>query len=88
MLIDSQYPSRTLALKPIRRTLDPAGRDQIIAATVFHVFFKGYYLHSLFERDNLPMLVEGSIAVRQAQYLAKQSVEIGLELYWTHSLIP
>jgi hypothetical protein len=63
VLVDPQNPPRTATPKPIWRPLNRARRDQIVALTVFHVFFKSRYLHSINERHNVSVLVNRRVLV-------------------------
>jgi len=78
VLIESQNPPRTAALKPLWSSLNNAGRNQIIALTIFVVLFKGRHLHSLCKCHDISMFVDCGVRVRQAKQLAKQSIEVGL----------
>jgi hypothetical protein len=78
-LVDSQDPFRASAGQPIGGTLDHSARQQVIALTsLIAIFIERGDDHSYSQLDRRPGLVDTTIAVRQAQKVPEQAVEVGV----------
>jgi hypothetical protein len=83
ILVDPEDPSGAIAAEPFGRPLNNTRSNQVIwAPVVTHIFVEGGDRYPFMHHNVLTVFSDTGFRVRQAQQLAKESIEIRTDPNW------